>query len=433
MTKSFFSRRTFLKGMVSLSLIGTGIYLLPGISLLRKTQNRVEALTGDMPAFYVRHIITADPATTRRIMWQSETPLTDAAIQYHPKDTEKVQAEKAVPVTFSDDGQTNHQYSTLLSKLMPDTEYNYRLVSSDMESGWYTFRTAQDGSHSFKVLIFPDSQSSDYSDWAQLAQNAWKRNADARFFVNMGDIVDNGEDHTQWQAWFDSTAGIIDTIPFAPLMGNHETYDRNWKVRLPEAYLHYFDVPDNQSVRFSRYYYSFDYGDIHFIVLNSQWDETNEFQQGLLDEQLEWLRQDAQKSTAHWKVALIHKDVLQYRIKNRPERREGFSDVGEVFMPLFDELGIDLVLTAHLHTYRNRGRLYHQQPSTNKGPLYILTGVAGNVRYPNLWTDHAFDQTVAPQPESDNYLTLEATPDSLTVACFLPDGSEIDRTTIRKS
>ena len=100
-------------------------------------------------------------------------------------------------------------------------------------------------------------------------------------------------------------------------------------------------------------------------------------------------------------------------------------------MPLFDELGVDLVFSAHLHTYRNRGHLYHFTRS-QRGPLYILTGVAGNVRYPGLWIDHELDQTIAPQPETDNYLTLEASADALRVQCFLPDGTRIDDASITK-
>ena len=254
---------------------------------------------------------------------------------------------------------------------------------------------------------------------------------EARFFINMGDIVDNGEDHTQLQAWFNGVEGIMDRLPFVPLMGNHETYDQNWQVRLPEAYLHYFAVPENGSKDFSRYYYSFDYGEVHFIVLNSQWDETEEFKPGLKEEQLQWLRKDAEGSDKKWKIALIHKDVLQYRIHKRPERQEGISDVGEAFMPLFDELGIDLVFTAHLHTYRNRGHIRNFQRDSG-GPLYILTGVAGNVRYPGLWVDHQLDEVVAPQPETDNYLTMQVTAKEITVRCFLPDGREIDRVTVTK-
>ena len=279
--------------------------------------------------------------------------------------------------------------------------------------------------------MFPDSQSNDYSGWKQLAQDAARRNPDAALFVNMGDLVDNGEDHTQWNAWFDAVGGIIDRIPLAPIMGNHETYDQKWKVRLPEAYLHEFAVPANGSGTFDRYYYSFDYGEVHFSVLNTQWDETEEFKAGLLDAQLDWLPGDIRASRKKWHIVLMHKDVLTYGIHSRPERVPGISEEGRAFMPLFDELGVDLVFSAHLHTYRNRGHLYHFTRS-QRGPLYILTGVAGNVRYPGLWIDHELDQTIAPQPETDNYLTLEASADSLRIQCFLPDGTRIDDASITK-
>ena len=190
-------------------------------------------------------------------------------------------------------------------------------------------------------------------------------------------------------------------------------------------------MPDNGSETFSRYYYSFDYGMCHFAVLNTQMDETADFKQGLLEEQLAWLPGDMEKSRKRWKIALLHKDVLQYRIHQRPERTEGFSDIGEAFMPAFDALGIDLVLTAHLHTYRNRGHIeaFRRSP---KDPVYILTGVAGDVRYPNLWGDHVLDEAVAPQPETDNYLVLEAKEEALAVECFLPDGTRIDRVEVVK-
>ena len=66
------------------------------------------------------------------------------------------------------------------------------------------------------------------------------------------------------------------------------------------------------------------------------------------------------------------------------------------------------------------------------GPLYILTGVAGNVRYPELWADHSLDVSVAPQPETDNYMTLEVSGNTLRLAAFLPDGKQIDSVEIKK-
>ena len=258
-----------------------------------------------------------------------------------------------------------------------------------------------------------------------MASAAHEKNPDAEFFINVGDLVDNGEDWTQWRAWFDG-APFISEIPFVPIMGNHETYSRQWTIREPIAYLNLFDVPANSSERFERCYYSFDYGDAHFVVLNTEPID------GLIEEQQSWLVHDVQSADRKWKIILMHRDVLQYRINGRPERLEGFSSAGAAFMPLFDELGIDLVLTGHLHTYRNRGRIFNFDRSP-RGAFYILTGISGDVRYPGLWIDHALDEYVAPQPETDNYLTLEVGAESLIVKCFLPDGREIDRAVVTKS
>ena len=128
----------------------------------------------------------------------------------------------------------------------------------------------------------------------------------------------------------------------------------------------------------------------------------------------------------------MHKDVLQYGFQTRKTpREEGFSKEGKIFMPLFDKYGVDAVLTAHLHTYRNRGRIFDFKRDT-KGPLYILTGVAGDVHYPDLWKRHSLDAAVAPQPETDNYLVMEVSSDKLQFSCYLPDGKKIDEAEIKK-
>ncbi|MBR0261853.1 MAG: hypothetical protein IJQ85_08695 [Selenomonadaceae bacterium] len=123
---------------------------------------------------------------------------------------------------------------------------------------------------------------------------------------------------------------------------------------------------------------------------------------------------------------------MQYRINGRTDRQEGFSDVGEIFMPEFDSLGVDVVFTAHLHTYRNRGRIKNFTRDES-GALYILTGLSGNVRYGGLWVDHALDKVVAPQPETDNYLTLEVDAKNLMIKYFSPNGRPIDEITLTKT
>lgn len=385
--------------------------------------------TDAVDASNIRQVITADSTTSRTFMWQSDYAEENPVVEYRQAgDDTTIMQLPASSDAFSDDGVTTYIHTAAVSDLKPGTAYEYRVGAGDKRSDWQSFHTAQ--GHDFKALIFPDSQSSDYSVWAATAQPAWQRNQDAQFFINMGDLVDNGQDHYQWNAWFDVVGDMIARIPVVPLLGNHETYDKDWKVRMPEAYLHLFALPRIDREKYQNQFYSFDYGDVHFVVLNTQSQELADFEPSLDEDEVAWFKEDMAKTTKKWKIVLMHKDPLQYGFANRPEpREEGFSPEGRLWMPLFDQYGVDAVLSAHLHTYRDRGHIRNFQRDES-GPLYLITGVAGNVQYPGLWKQHSLDEYVAPQPETDNYMTLEATDDSLTFRSFLPDGQLLEEKSI---
>lgn len=198
--------------------------------------------TEAVDASNIRQVITADSTTSRTFMWQSDYAEDKPVVEYRKAgdDTTLMQL-PASSDAFSDDGVTTYIHTATVTGLEPGTAYEYRVGAGDKRSSWQPFHTAQ-GSD-FKALIFPDSQSSDYSVWAATAQPAWQRNQDAQFFINMGDLVDNGQDHYQWNTWFDVVSDMIARIPVVPLLGNHETYNKDWKVRMPEAYLHLFALP----------------------------------------------------------------------------------------------------------------------------------------------------------------------------------------------
>lgn len=385
--------------------------------------------TDAVDASNIRQVITADSTTSRTFMWQSDYAEENPVVEYRQAgDDDSLMQLPASSDAFSDDGVTTYIHTAAVSDLKPGTAYEYRVGAGDKRSDWQSFHTAQ--GHDFKALIFPDSQSSDYSVWAATAQPAWQRNQDAQFFINMGDLVDNGQDHYQWNAWFDVVGDMIARIPVVPLLGNHETYDKDWKVRMPEAYLHLFALPRIDREKYQNQFYSFDYGDVHFVVLNTQSQELADFEPSLDEDEVAWFKEDMAKTTKKWKIVLMHRDPLQYGFANRPQpREEGFSPEGRLWMPLFDQYGVDAVLSAHLHTYRDRGHIRNFQRDES-GPLYLITGVAGNVQYPGLWKQHSLDEYVAPQPETDNYMTLEATDDSLTFRSFLPDGQLLEEKSI---
>ena len=369
---------------------------------------------------FLRQIVTEKISSTRLVMWQVDEALKNPRVEVSVNGDTKI-----FPVqdaAFTDDGKQRIQYAAQI-----DSGDEFRIADDEAATAWHTLRNSS--GDDFKAIIFSDSQcGGGYDTWGELARRAVERNSDADFFTDLGDIVDNGEDTTQWEDWLAQIENFSPEIPFAPVMGNHETYSREWTTRPPAAYLNYFAPPDNGDKNFSRRFYSFEVGAAHFAVLDSQWDELG---REVIDAQKIWLRRDLTSTDKPWKIILVHKDVLQYRINGRPERREGFSDVGKIFMPEFEALGVDVVFSGHLHTYRNRGRLKNFQDDAS-GTLYILSGLSGNVRYGGLWINHALDKVIAPQPETDNYLTLEGDEKFLTVKCFLPNGEQIDETTLKK-
>lgn len=357
----------------------------------------------DSEGRYIRQIVAKDNSTSRTIMWQSDSSEPDTVIEYRMAGAENTQTIAATDKGFTDDGSTTYIHEATLTGLTPNTKYEYRVgYGTDRRSDWYLLETA--GASEYEVLIYPDSQSGDYSEWEQLVKNSADRNPNAALYISMGDLVDNGEQAYQWRTWLDSIKPLSARIPLAPTLGNHEMYTLDWKMREPRAYLNYFDVPSNGNTTFDRHYYSYDYGDVHYVVLDTQlYESTHEdnhdvHHPDLYDVQVQWLRQDLASNTKKWTVVLMHRDPFQYAF-NRPgaSRAAGFDEEGVLFMPIFDEFNVDLVLSAHLHSYRNRGHVRNFDRDAS-GPLYILTGIAGDARRPN-WQQHPLDVYVAPDRE----------------------------------
>ena len=379
-----------------------------------------------------RQLVAADNKTARTIMWEGKVkqPYTLEYRKQGSSDSESVQAADS---SFTDKDSVI-QYTARLDSLAPGSTYEYRINTAKNKGQWHKLHT-EDGA-GFTALIFPDSQSADYSGWQQLARTAYQRHPDSAFYVNMGDLVDNGQDASQWRAWFNSVSVFSDALPLAPFIGNHEAYSLEWKECLPASYTHLFNVPQNGLAKYPNQFYSFDYGPVHFVVLDTNFPEMKNFQPNLLADELPWLEKDLAASRAKWKVVLMHRDIFLYGFgpkSGREQTQTHFLDFSYQLLPVFEKYKVDAVLTAHLHTYRRRVPLQNFAPAPQgAGITYILTGVAGDVRYPKLWGDFAWDAATAPKPETANYMTLRADEQSLEFKAFLPDGRQFDEVKLTK-
>ncbi len=222
------SRRKFLAG-----LIGAGLLVAAGGGYrVAKHAFCADEVDGELPVRHLRQIVASDNEHGRIVMFQTEEPLTEPVVEWR-EDEGKTTSVEARGESFTDDGATQWIYGAELAGLPQGKNLLYRIHAKEGAGDWHPLQT--DDGEQFKALIFPDSQSSDYTDWTGLVRGAWERNGDSKFFINMGDLVDNGEDKSQWEAWLTAVSPMIDRIPLAPLMGNYETYNLDWKVRLPLA------------------------------------------------------------------------------------------------------------------------------------------------------------------------------------------------------
>ena len=306
-------------------------------------------------------------------------------------------------------------------------------IDAPIPAAYFPPGTKPPATASFKALIFTDSQCSNasYQVWHDTLAAGWARCPEAAFFADLGDLTDNGEADWQWEGFLSALAPYAAEHPFVPVMGNHECYGLDWKDCLPRRYLSTFTFPGNGVSTFHGYFYSFTYGPVEFIVLNTQMLELDGFfgKGHLLHTQLNWLKSREAKPLP-WRVALMHKDILAYdEYQPGQDSAGGFSDVGRAFLPALEEAGIDLVLTGHMHTYRRRGPLHSFQPA-EKGPVCIMSGPAGDQHY-GVPAD-PLDKAAIAQPTEPNYLVLIASPNRLKIECFTLSDEKIDSIALEK-
>lgn len=415
------SRRFFLKLLLSL---GLGAYFpklteAARFEQLHQPQDGYKSLSA---VKFLRQLITNDPRTSRILMWQSDEEIKNISVEFFLIGEEQARfAEVGVENFFQGDEGTFIYFSEL-KNLKPESLYKFRIISDDKATSWQNLKTP--GQNKFQMLVFSDSQCEHYKVWQKTADTAQKKFPDAELVTVIGDLVDNGQAAYQWRLWFNSAAFVLSEKIFAPVMGNHECYGTDWLNCLPEGYLHHFKTPSNAEKNFDGYFYSFDYGAAHFFVLNTQFLELENFQPKLQEIQNYWFRLDAANTNRAWRIVLMHKDIFDYA-------QNDFNEIAENFMPLFDELEIDLVLTGHLHTYRNRGKIFAKKKSP-RGTTYILCGRSGDQKYvePHREIDEVSYKNLQKEPES--FITLDIDEKNLTLTCYTVDEKILDKFTLRK-
>jgi hypothetical protein len=317
------------------------------------------------------------------------------------------------------------------------TRYAYTVTTDVGSSPEYSFTTARPAeSHApFTFLVFGDSQSGqalkpNYGPWHDTVTAAYARNPDSRFMMNVGDLVEVGQYVTHWNNWFAAGQEVIARIPEMPVQGNHETYlDANESVTVRPAYFtSLVKVFANGPEGLRGQTYSFDYGDAHFAVLDSQEDEEAKIAGPILPRQAEWLAADLDHSAKTWKLVFFHKTPFYNKATRANELLR--ATIGAVC----ESHGVDVVFNAHDHcisrTYPLKGGRIMSRPS--EGTVYYVTGRSGGKDYDDL-TRKVWDAFFYDPQDQSCYLTVRIDGPRLTVNAFKVDGTPIDVYAIDKA
>ncbi|MDP8214933.1 MAG: metallophosphoesterase family protein [Candidatus Euphemobacter frigidus] len=295
------------------------------------------------------------------VMWETNSS-PDSRVDYGP--TEVYGYYKEGVAFLSHCGQYIHEL--VLDGLDPETFYYYQVESGGWQRPGYTFRTAPSSDAPFTFAVYGDNRSSwsNYTTFHPIVVQSIIYYTLPDLVFNVGDVVLTGDwcEETRNVGWgteyFHPGQPLLGYIPNFVSIGNHE-YSESGN---PAYFQDYFSFPDNGSPNPDNrdLWYSFDYSNAHFVVVNSNYYEAGgDFSPG--SEQYEWLLSDLQSADSTWKFIAFHHPPYVRSPRADPK-------VEEYLVPLFERYGVQAVFNGHIHFYER---------SRKRGIHYIVTGGGG--------------------------------------------------------
>lgn len=397
--------------------------------------------TGSAKPDHITLTWSSKPYTSQTITWRTNSSVKAGEVQVTLYDKKDSMGDASATTTIastnetltSEDNQTMIIHSVLVPGLNPGTKYAYRVGTEGSFSDILSFTTEAINTNAFQFLVFGDSQSGDganplYIPWQTTVQNAYTANPDAKFIVNMGDLVEQGQNYVHWNNWYDAAKGVIDSIPEMPVQGNHETYKTDFSSVKPANFVNQFKVPQNGPLSLKGQVYSYDYGNVHFVVLDSQEDEEAPIAGDILAAQAKWLEADLKATSKEWKIVMFHKTPYYNKATRTNEL------VKSTFTPIFDKYHVDVVFNGHDHgvsrTYPINNGVFVSKPS--QGTIYYVTGRSGNKFYTDL-SAKVWDAFFFNPEDQPCYETVSVDGMKLTINSVKQDGTPIDSYTIDKA
>jgi Calcineurin-like phosphoesterase/Purple acid Phosphatase, N-terminal domain len=183
------------------------------------------------------------------------------------------------------------------------------------------------------------------------AYAAFNGTSAADLFLLLGDNAYLFGTDAQYQAAvFDEHRAMLRTTPVWSTFGNHERFS-SLDLTLTGPYFAMFSFPTGGEAggvaSGTEAYYAFDFGNVHFIVLDSE-DYTPTSTSSPM---LTWLEADLQTTTADWVIAVWHRPPYSRGLLHNSDVEANEVNMRRFVVPVLESYGVDLVLCGHSHSY----------------------------------------------------------------------------------
>lgn len=376
-------------------------------------------------------LTVGNDTSSQGITWYADTE-TAGEVQYAVKtgDTfpENYLTVPASSTAANEKGFYSNQ--AVLTGLLPDKEYVYRVKNGDTISDIYSFTSGNnDGSYEFAFVGDPQigagSTDSDIEGWNETLKTiSSKFNAD--FLLSGGDQVNTASNETQYTGYINE---LFTSLPSATTIGNHDSGSA--------AYNQHFNLPNEsadkgQTTAGSDYW--FVYENTLFINLNSN-DRSTAEHKAFIEEAI------AANPNVKWKTVVFHHSIFS---------TASHVDDGDIItrrneLPqVFKDLDIDVVLMGHDHVYTRTYMMDGTTPDTSKGVqssvtnptgiLYLTANSASGSKYYDIKTPNAEYSAKMDQSYRRTVTDIKVTDTSYTMKTYYADDlSLLDEFTIYKA
>ncbi len=303
------------------------------------------ALTGESTGRILRAPYLQQLTTSSVIVgWLSKTGDSEAVAVTKPDGTAVTTAPGKDDTSVRASGE-KQMWSTIAG-LEPDTVYCYTLQAGATPlSERIGFRTAPaaDSKRPIRFLAFGDSGGGGSDQFALLEQMS---KVPFDIMIHTGDIAyDSGTRGEFEDNVFSVYSDLFRHLGFFPSAGNHD-----YKTMQGAPFRDVFNLPGDSGEK----WYSYDYGPIHFVALDTESD---------YGAQMKWLDKDLAATKQPWKILYMHKPPYS--------SGEHGSDMAlrKGLEPLLAKYGVQLVLAGHDHDY--------ERMKPQKDVAFVVTGGGG--------------------------------------------------------